>query len=746
MESALIRQRSRGAVAAAVVAGIAVVYAALLGLTEWSATTSAGEAAFNPALGVAVGMSFYVARRTWAPTWMLAAGVLVGEWLAWVWSSPPTQTLALSLAHAAGVFGAVESALWLLRRMRLTEPEPRAIAVTLVPATAAATVVFLVLLLTARVLGYQQGVLALSWQWWVRDFLGIMVLLPMVLTLNKRSWRLNGSSLFGESVTVTSLLLGSAALLFASQGRAHTFPAVFITMWIALRFSVGAASAAVLLVSSAVSLAAGLGQGPFAGAFSIDWSRAFIGSYSVTALMVSLLAAQRGRALDLAWRAHDELAKAEAHDSLTGLFTRPYLERATAGAIAGRPAGESWIALISIDLDDFASVNVRYGRANADAAIAHIGQRLQANEPAAACVARIGGDEYGLLFTGMRAESDAITVAEQLRELVCVPVVLEGTQFMVTGSVGVAVTDDGDSDQLLRDAEAALHDAKERGRNRLAVRTLRDRQRSREEQRLLDRFPSAIAEREFGCVYQPIVSLTGAAHGVEVLARWYHPEHGLILPADFLPVLQRSGVMGELSDYLFDMAVRQIHRWAAAQPDSAPTWLSLNISADELIDMRLPRRIRRVLDASGVRPQHLMVEITEQTMVTFTSDVRSQLEELRSMGVRIAVDDFGTGFSGLAYLTRLPIDVLKIDRQFLTANNDPRSHTLLHSVCALARDLGLLTIVEGVESAEELDFVRALGADAVQGWYLGRPASAEQLLVAMPQTTIPPTLGGEGGI
>ena len=504
---------------------------------------------------------------------------------------------------------------------------------------------------------------------------------------------------------------------------------------------------AILAVASAVSLSNSIDHGPFAGVSSFAWASAFIGSLSVTGLMVSLLSAQRGQALNQAVQAQRDLERTIIHDELTGLFTRPQLERITAEEIASRPVGQDWLALISIDLDDFASINVRYGRSAADEAIRQIARRLQANVPVARCVARIGGDEYGLLFTHMQRENEAIAIGEQLRELVSVPVVVGEAQFEVTASVEVAITNDGDPDQLMRDAEASLHDAKERGRNRLEVRTLRDRERSSHEQKLINRYPRALAEREFGCVYQPIVSLRDASHGVEVLARWFHPELGLLLPGDFLPILQRAGVMGQLSDQLFDVAVRQLHRWDAGGPSAAPTWLSINISAHELIDLRLPRRIRRILDASGVLPNRLMVEITEETMVSFTHDVRAQLEELRAMGVRIAVDDFGTGFSGLSYLTQLPIDVLKVDRQFLVASANSRSQTLLRSVCALARDLGIMTIVEGVETSEELDLVRTIGADAAQGWYLGRPTDADKLLIAMPEgTTIGVTQGGEGGI
>ncbi|NDB17670.1 MAG: EAL domain-containing protein [Actinobacteria bacterium] len=742
----LVRVRQGWLTSATSATVLSLIYAATVGLVSWVSSTTVGEPAFNPALGVAVGMAILIRRRGWAPLWMLGVAVVLGEWLGWLWSTPPPGTLPLSLAHGLALVVAATAIEWLLKQPGIASLELRSIAATLMPPVAAATTVSVFLLGSARLLGYQQQLLPFAWQWWLKDALGLLLLTPLALSAQRAAWRANGPTLFGESVAAASMLVGTVTLIFTSPERSHSFPAVFVTVWIALRFGLGPTSLSVLLVATATSLATGLDQGPFAGTFALDWTRVFIAGYAVMALTVSVLATQRGRVLADAVRAHDQLAHASSHDELTGLFTRPHLEKVTAAAISGRPVGESWIALISIDLDDFASVNVRYGRAHADAAIAQIGRRLQVNRPPAACVARIGGDEYGLLLTEMSSESDAIAVAEQLRELVCVPVVLGSLQFTVTGSVGIAVTNDGDSDQLLRDAEAALHDAKERGRNRLAVRTLRDRERARGEQRLLDRFPRALAEREFGCVYQPIVSLTGRSHGVEVLARWYHPEQGLLLPAEFLPVLQRSGVMGELSDYLFDMAVRQVHRWAATDPHGAPAWLSVNISADELIDLRLPRRIRRVLDASGVRPQHLMVEITEQTMVSFTAEVRSQLEEIRSMGVRVAVDDFGTGFSGLAYLTNLPIDVLKIDRQFLIADENPRAHVLLRSVCALARDLGLFTIVEGVESAAELDQVRDLGADAAQGWYLGRPESADKLLGSMPRAKATNDSGGEGGI
>lgn len=727
------------------------VYAGLLGLSIVLSDRVMGVPLFYPSVGAAVGIAYVAMRHTPAARFALAGVIVAGEFIAWTFDGAPWREVALrALVHAVEVVGSAIIAVWFRDRYQIRGSQMRSVLVMVVAALSGPTLVLPALWALSGWIahGGSTGEFVLSW--WLADVLGIVVVAPFITTLSRvarDAWRPSDVLFPGETVAAALVMAGSIVLFWSGPGRAYTFPGVFVSMWIAMRLGIGATSLTVVVFAFALSVATGVSEGPFVGEFAGAWARSFIACYVVVLLVVSVIARERRRAVDDAQQAHAEIEHAVTTDPLTGLHTRPYLEQQTALAIHSRPAGFDWLALISIDLDDFASINVRYGRENADEAIRQIGQRLAGNLPFAACVARIGGDEYGLLLTDLAEEQQAVHVAEQLRALVSVPVLCGHVRFSVTASVGVAITNDGDVDQLLRDAEAALHDAKERGRNRLAVRTLRDREQARFEQRLLDRFPQALADHEFGCVYQPIVSLTGPAHGVEVLARWFHPEQGLLMPDAFLPVLQRSGVMRDLSDYLFDIAIRQLHRWSAAQPDLAPTWLSLNISADELVDLRLPIRIRRVLNASGVLPQHLMVEITEQTMVAFTSDVRSQLMELRSMGVRVAVDDFGTGFSGLAYLTRLPIDVLKIDRQFLFANHDTRAHTMLRCLCSMARDLGLTTIVEGVESAEELDLVRGLGADAVQGWYLGRPAAAEQLLATMPREPAAPSpMGGEGGI
>lgn len=727
------------------------IYAALLASSIRLADTSVGVPIFYPSVGAAVGIAYVALRHTPAVWAMLGVVIFVGEFLAWSIDGAGIADVALrAVVHGVEVVASAAIAVWFRDRYQIRGSQIRAVLIMVVAALSGPTLVAPILVVASRWIAHSGTAQEFTAAWWLSDVLGIIVVAPFITTLSKVSrdaWQPSDVLFPGEAVVAALAMGGAIALLWTGPQSAYTFPGVFISVWIAIRLGIGATSLTVVLFASAMSLATGVKEGPFRGEFAGAWARVFIACYVIVLLVVSVIARERRRALDDAQAAQMEIQHAVSTDPLTGLFTRPYLEKQTSIAIHGRPVGVDWLALISIDLDDFASINVRYGRDHADEAIRQIGRRLAGNLPGAACAARIGGDEYGLLLTGLHEERQAIQIAEQLRSLVSVPVICGEVQFSVTASVGVAVTNDGDVDQLLRDAEAALHDAKERGRNRLAVRTLRDREQARSEQKLLDRFPQALDDHEFGCVYQPIVSLTGPSHGVEVLARWFHPEQGLLLPDKFLPVLQRSGVMRDLSDYLFDIAIRQLHRWSAARPDLAPTWLSVNISADELVDLRLPLRLRRVLNNSGVLAQHLMVEITEQTMVDFTAEVRSQLMELRSMGVRVAVDDFGTGFSGLAYLTRLPIDVLKIDRQFLFANHDARSHTMLRGLCALARDLGLSTIVEGVESAEELDLVRSLGADAVQGWFLGRPAAAEHLLATMPQISAAPSpQGGEGGI
>ena len=728
-----------------------VVYSGLLATSIRLTGTALGTPVFYPSIGAAVGIAVVALRHSPAGWAALGLVIVAAEFLAWSVDGAGVADIALrAMIHAIEVVSSAAIAVWFRDRYQIRGTQIRTVLITVVAAVSGPTLVAPILGTASPWIAHTGPADEFTAAWWLADVLGIVVVVPFIMTLSKAcrdAWQPSDDLFPGEVVVAALAMAGAIALLWSGPQNAYTFPGVFISVWIAIRLGVGATSLTVVLFASAMSFATGVNEGPFRGEFGGAWARVFIACYVIVLLVVSVIARERRRALDESISAQAEIQHAVSTDPLTGLFTRPYLEKQTAIAIRSRPVGVDWLALISIDLDDFASVNVRYGRDHADEAIRQIGNRLAGNLPEATCTARIGGDEYGLLLTGLTEERQAVQIAEQLRSLVSVPVICGDVQFSVTASVGVAVTNDGDVDQLLRDAEAALHDAKERGRNRLAVRTLRDREQARSEQKLLDRFPSALEEHEFGCVYQPIISLTGPAHGVEVLARWFHPEQGLLLPDQFLPLLQRSGVMRELSDYLFDIAIRQLHRWSAARPDLAPTWLSINISADELVDLRLPTRIRRVLNHSGVLAQHLMLEITEQTMVAFTADVRSQLMELRSMGVRIAVDDFGTGFSGLAYLTRLPIDVLKIDRQFLFANHDERAYTMLRGLCSLARDLGLVTIVEGVESAEELDLVRSLGADAVQGWYLGRPAAAEHLLATMPQTPAAPSpKSGEGGI
>ena len=726
---------------------IAASYAVSAKLVEVAESRLTFEAAFNPAVGVALVLALLAATRGWLSPWMSALAVMAGELLAVVGSAYASRVFALAGGHAVAVAVALYFILS-IRSRTAHPPTPLRILLLLIgPALIAASLGSATAVLVQTLTSGHGEIWGFAWRWWSSDALGLLMGAMVILTLNAAVWRPHGKLMFGEVPLISFAFVGAAALVLGPQTFTATFPAVFVCVWIALRLGLGPTVTSVVVLASVVSIASGTGEPPFAGSYALAWSRVFIALLMLTCTGVSLLAADRSLSAAKALEEQQRLEWAMSHDELSGLFTRPYLEQFTSAAISARPVGQDWLALISIDLDDFANINVRWGRMIADHAIVQIAQRLEANIPKAACVARIGGDEFGVLLTGMAREGDALTIAEQLRELVSVPVVAEDRNFVVTASVGVAVTNDGDADQLLRDAEASLHDAKARGRNRLAVRTLRDRQAARREQKLIDRFPEALAEGEFDCAYQPILSMSGDTDGVEALARWFHPELGLLMPDEFLPALHRSGLSSTLSDYLFDVAIRQVHRWAANDLDSAPVWLSLNVSADDLLDLRLPRRLRRVLEASGVLPQHIMLEITEQTMVTFSADVHSQLQELRSMGVRIAVDDFGTGFSGLAYLPRLAIDVVKIDRQFIIASADSRARTLLRNVCSLARDLNLMTIIEGVETDSDLNLAREAGADAVQGWHLSRPAPAESVLNAMVKARkacVP--IGGEGGI
>jgi diguanylate cyclase (GGDEF)-like protein len=413
-------------------------------------------------------------------------------------------------------------------------------------------------------------------------------------------------------------------------------------------------------------------------------------------------------------------------DVLTGLGSRLYLsDRIEQMATEGDPRGS---ALLFIDLDGFKVVNETYGHAAGDELLIAVAKRLRSSLREGDLGARLGGDEFVALLDAC-AMSDAKELATRLLSSLSAPYALSRGRVAVTVSIGiVSVVPPTTAEAALRDADRAMSEAKAAGRNRVSIfeGAMRDRvvRRLALETELRD----ALAEEQFEVFYQPVVnSGTGAMIGAEALLRWNHPHRGLLTPDAFLVVSEEMGLMEPLGDWILRQATLQATEWQRIDPARAFS-IAVNLSAPEMFSADLIGRVDRALDESGLAGRLLVLEITERIMMANTDQAMRQLEELRKLGVRIAIDDFGTGHSSLAYLRDLPIDILKVDRSFVNPlGSDRQALALLRAIVGIADALDLDVVVEGAETAAEIELLDQLGCHIVQGFYYGRPTSAAEL-------------------
>jgi EAL domain-containing protein (putative c-di-GMP-specific phosphodiesterase class I) len=327
---------------------------------------------------------------------------------------------------------------------------------------------------------------------------------------------------------------------------------------------------------------------------------------------------------------------------------------------------------------------------------------------------------------------DAVTqLADRLRAELARPFELAGREYFVSASVGVAVSDpdaDGPED-LLRDADAAMYQAKDRGRNQIAAfdSTLRGRLLRRLD--LVHDLHRSIERDELLLHYQPLVDVaTGEVAGLEALLRWVHPEQGVIPPGEFIPVAEDTGLILELGDWVIREAIRQIAVWNAARPSDRPLFVSVNVSARQLGGGSLLDTVAEALATAGVPGGQLCLEITESALMADPELAASVLHGARALGARVAIDDFGTGYSSLAYLRELPVGVLKIDRTFVAGlDSDGRDLALIQAVLGLAEEFGMIACAEGVETSTQLEKLHAAGCTLAQGYLFARPQPAAEL-------------------
>ncbi|HYG56502.1 MAG TPA: EAL domain-containing protein [Symbiobacteriaceae bacterium] len=427
----------------------------------------------------------------------------------------------------------------------------------------------------------------------------------------------------------------------------------------------------------------------------------------------------------------DQLRFQAYHDSLTGLANRDLLRTRAARALAQQREHNRPLSVLFLDLDGFKTINDSLGHMEGDGVLKLVAARLLRCVRPQDTVARLGGDEFAVLLQGVGADDACAVAARIIRELQ-VPVPAGGKPVVVGGSVGIAVSQAGQesADELLRNADVAMYQAKEMGKGCYAIFEPIMHLAVMDRLNLVADLRRALEQEEFLLHYQPAVHLpSGRIHGVEALVRWKHPERGLVPPDHFIPLAEETGLIIPLGRWVLREACRQASEWQQQQgAGERPLRIGVNLSVRQLQDPHLVNDVREALRLYPLYPQTLLLEITESDLVEATEAIISTMEEIKELGVILAVDDFGTGYSSLSYLGRFPVDVVKIDRTFVSAmTGSARGLALMRGVVELVHVLGLDTVAEGVEEQAQLDLLQQMGCRFAQGWLLGRPAPASHL-------------------
>ncbi len=436
-------------------------------------------------------------------------------------------------------------------------------------------------------------------------------------------------------------------------------------------------------------------------------------------------------------RLYAEVRHQALHDSLTGLPNRVLLVDRLEHALVQRPGSETQCAaMLFVDIDDFKVINDSFGHEVGDQVLTAVAARLQRLVRAGDTVARLSGDEFGIVLEGLQNRADADAAAARVVATFDRPLDLGTRQVRVTVSVGVDVgmSSDESAEDLIRNADFAMYSAKQSGKARHRIYEAAERQAADAGARLRSEILQAVERDELRVYYQPIVDLrTGAVRSLEALVRWEHPERGLLGPAEFIPIAEQMGTIVEIGTWVLQTACTDLRSWQRSDPGLA---VAVNLSGRQLQDARLVERVRQVLHRTTIDPVSLILEVTETVLVA-ESSAEATLLRLKGLGVRLAIDDFGTGYSSISYLRRFPVDILKIDMEFTREVETAAGQALFGGIVQLGRSLGLEMTAEGIERAAQADRVVAAGCDRGQGFLFARPAPAKAVREALGQRSGP---------
>ncbi|MBT9613854.1 MAG: EAL domain-containing protein [Burkholderiales bacterium] len=416
------------------------------------------------------------------------------------------------------------------------------------------------------------------------------------------------------------------------------------------------------------------------------------------------------------------------HDALTGLPNRALFRDRLTHAMAQADRYHQKLAVMFLDLDRFKAINDTLGHNVGDQLLKIAAERLRSCVRDCDTVARLGGDEFTVVVEDIIEDHDAASVAQKILDTLSQPFNLYGHEVFISVSVGVTLypSDDENADNLLRNADSAMYRAKENGRNNFQFYVADMNVKARERLMLESSLRRALDRGEFRLYYQPRVDLlSGRVIGAEALLRWRHPEMGLVPPAEFIPILDETGMIIPVGDWALREACRQNREWQ--DMGLPPIRVAVNLSVRQFIQKDLADTVIRALEVAGLAAKHLELEITEDLFLEHNETNIVTLARLKGMGIHISIDDFGTGYSSLSYLKRLPIDTLKIDQSFVRdIGTDPDNKAIASAIIAMASSLRLNVLAEGVETDEQLAFLRAQGCNEIQGFSFSHPLPAEE--------------------